>query len=180
MRITTTLARHRRTIRGRVVTTGLVAGGLIAVIGASAVSGASTEHASSGVVVSAMKSATYGTILVSGRTVYTLTPSKVACSTACYKYWPPLLVPAGSTKVTAGNGVSSAKLATVKLANGRRQVTYGGKLLYWFYLDKNAGQVKGITKDKWGEWTDVVLIKPTGGSPTTTTTSGGGGGGIGF
>ncbi|HEY5304333.1 MAG TPA: hypothetical protein VIJ86_09785 [Acidimicrobiales bacterium] len=180
MRYHTTLAATRRTVRGRVITTGLVAGSVLAVVGASAMSGASIGHASSSVVVSTAKSATNGTILVSDRTVYTLAPSKVACASACYKIWPPLLLPVGSTKVTAGRGVSAAKLSSVKLANGRRQVTYGGRLLYWFYLDKSAGQVKGNTTDKWGKWTDVVLLKPAGGTPTTTTTSGGGGGGIGF
>jgi hypothetical protein len=74
--------------------------------------------------------------------------------------------------------VSAAKLGTVKVAAGL-QVTYGGKPLFWFSMDKLAGQVKGNVTDTWGKWADVVLAKPTG-KPVTTTTVAGGGGGVGF
>ena len=59
-----------------------------------------------------------GTILVSGKTVYTLKPSKTACSTACLKIWPALMLPKGVTKATAGKGVSASKLGTVKRSGG--------------------------------------------------------------
>jgi hypothetical protein len=71
------------------------------------------------------------------------------------------------TKATAGTGVSPAKLGTKRIANGR-QVTYGGKALFWFFEDRVAGQVKGNVTDVWGKWIDVVLVKPTS-KPTTTT-----------
>jgi predicted lipoprotein with Yx(FWY)xxD motif len=135
-------------------------------------------------VLVATKTARFGTVLsaTSGaitRTVYTLTPSKVACSAKCLQYWPEVLLAKGAKKPTAGAGVSASKLGTITRAGGRLQVTYAGKALYWFSKDTSQGQVSGNVSDTWGKWTDVVLVKPTG-SPTTTTTTAGGGGGIGF
>jgi predicted lipoprotein with Yx(FWY)xxD motif len=131
--------------------------------------------------VSTLTTKNYGTILQSSRTVYTLSPSKVACTAKCLTYWPEVLLPKGTTKVSAGHGVNGAELGTIKRADGRLQVTYAGKALYRFANDKSPGQVKGNVSDTWGKWSVVVLIKPAGGGgPTTTTTSGGAGGGVGF
>jgi predicted lipoprotein with Yx(FWY)xxD motif len=153
----------------------------VATLTSGGVSEAASAHASSSLVVSVLKTSTYGTVLQSTRTVYTLTPSKVACTATCLTSWPEVLLPRGATKATAAHGVNGAKLGTIPRAGGRLQVTYAGQALYWFALDKRPGQVKGNVSDKWGKWSVVVLVKPTaGGSPTTTTTTGGGGGGIGF
>ena len=40
------------------------------------------------VVVSTTVTTKYGTILVSGKTVYTLKASKVPCTARCLKIWP--------------------------------------------------------------------------------------------
>jgi predicted lipoprotein with Yx(FWY)xxD motif len=155
----------------------LVAGGLATLAGASGASAALHSHATKAVVISTFKSAKVGTILSDGTTVYTLKPSATACSAACHKVWIPVLLSKGATKATAGSGVSAAKLGTVKVSGGL-QVTYGGKPLFWFFLDTKAGMVKGNVTDTWGKWADVVLTKPAG-KPTTTTTAPGGGG-VGF
>ena len=162
---------------GRVVAAAVTAVGGLSVLAVTS-SSASTSRAVAKVVVSTLKTNQFGTILVSGRTVYTLRPSAVACTSSCLKIWPALLLPAGVTHATAGTGVNAAKLGTVRRAGGRLQVTYAGKALYWFYLDKAPGQVKGNIKDKWGKWSVVVTKAPAPG--TTTTSPGGGGGGIGF
>lgn len=136
-------------------------------------------HAAKSVVISTAKNSKYGTILVSGRTLYTLKPSAVACTAKCWKIWPEVLLPKGVKKATAGTGVSAAKLGTIKRAGGVLQVTYSGKALYWFFEDKAAGQVKGVGTDTWGAWSVVVIEKPSsssGGTTTTTSPSGGGGG----
>ncbi|HSN02535.1 MAG TPA: hypothetical protein VLS91_03525 [Acidimicrobiales bacterium] len=142
-----------------------------------------------------MKTATHGTILVAGHTVYTLSPSSTPCRATCLAYWPEVLVPKGAKKAVAGRGVSAAKLGTHRLANGRLQVTYAGRALYYFAFDRAVGQVKGNVTDTWGTWRIVVTKKAAVGStttmqtttttrtttpPTTTTAAGGGGGGIGF
>jgi predicted lipoprotein with Yx(FWY)xxD motif len=134
--------------------------------------GASTHHVSKSVVISTASSKKFGTYLVSGLTLYQLNESD--CSSAkCRMVWPPLLLPKGVTKATAGHGVNAAKLGTTKLANGSLQVTYGGKALFWFYKDTAPGQVKGANAtDQWGKWTLDVTVKPnSSGSSTTTTTS---------
>jgi predicted lipoprotein with Yx(FWY)xxD motif len=142
--------------------------------------GASSSHASKELVISAAKSKSDGTVLVSRTTLYTLKPSATACAAACWKIWPEVLLPKGATKATAGIGVSASKLGTIKRAGGLLQVTYGGKPLYRFFKDKSVGQVNGDLSDTWGKWSAVVTVKPSsGGSPTTTTTSPGGGG-VGF
>jgi predicted lipoprotein with Yx(FWY)xxD motif len=148
-----------------------VAGLALACVGVSA--GASTTKS---VVISTLTTSKLGTILVSGRTVYTLKPSGPACTATCLKYWPPVLLPKGTTKAKAGAGVNAAKLGTVKRGSAL-QVTYAGKALYFFSGDKAAGMVKGNVKDTWGRWSDVVLKAPaTTGTPTTTTTAPSGGG----
>ncbi|MGC1419631.1 MAG: hypothetical protein WA786_05885 [Acidimicrobiales bacterium] len=166
----------RRPFAARVAAASLVLGSLALVGGASA--SASTSHTSKGVVISTIKTAKYGTILVSGHTVYTLTPDAVKCTTKCLSFWNEVLLPKGVTHATAGAGVNAASLGTVKGVGGKLQVTYAGKALYYFFLDKAPGQVKGNIKDTWGKWSVVVTASAPGG--TTTTTAGGGGGGVGF
>ena len=151
-------------------------GGLTASLFAAGTSGAVTSHATKGVVVSTIKYPKLGTILVSGKTLYTLQPSKTACAAACLKIWHELVLPKGVTKATAGTGVSASKLGTIMRANGVRQVTYNGKALYSYSLDKSTGttgRVSGNLKNTWGKWSDVVIVKPTSGSGASTAGSGG-------
>jgi predicted lipoprotein with Yx(FWY)xxD motif len=132
---------------------------------------AASSHSAKGVVVSVAKDSKFGTILVSGKTLYTLKSSATACGTKCLKIWPELLLPKGVTKATAGHGVNAAKLGTVTRAGGGLQVTYAGKPLYWFYKDTAPGQVNGVSTDTWGTWSVVVTKKASSGSGGTTTTS---------
>jgi predicted lipoprotein with Yx(FWY)xxD motif len=110
-----------------------------------------------------------GTILVASETVYTLKPSKTACSTACLKAWPPVLLPRGVKTASAGPGVDRSKLGTAA-AHGARQVTYSGKRLYWYVKDTAPGQVRGNFTDKWGKWASVTIAaaaSPSTEAPTT-------------
>jgi predicted lipoprotein with Yx(FWY)xxD motif len=155
---------------------GLMAGALLAVGGlAVSLAAAATAGATTNVVVAKAKNPTFGTILISGKTVYTLKPSKTPCSTQCLKFWPELLLPKGETHVKVGKGVNAARIGTVKRKGGRRQVTYSGKPLYFFFQDKSPGQVKGNVTDEWGKWSVVVTAKPTGTSTSSTSSSGSGG-----
>lgn len=122
---------------------------------------AATNHKSKTVVVSTTKNAELGTILVSGRTLYTLTASKTPCAARCRKIWPELMLPKGVKRATAGTGVQTALLGTVKRGGGVLQVTYSGKALYRFSGDKTAGQVHGDVTDTWGTWSVVVMPPPT-------------------
>jgi len=129
--------------------------------------------AASSVVVSTATTSAFGTILVSGHTVYTLKASKTPCTAQCLKIWPELMLPKGTVKATAGKGVNAAKLGALMRSGGKFQVTYAGKPLYWFSGDTAAGQVHGNVTDTWGKWSTVTLAKPTPASSGTSTTSGG-------
>lgn len=185
----------------KVAAASLALGAIASTVGLSVASASVHSRSAKSVVISTFKSAKFGTILSDAKTLYTLKPNSVACTSVCHKYWIEVLLPKGVTHATAGAGVSTAKLGTKKVKDGL-QVTYGGKPLFWFFLDKAAGQVKGNVTDTWGKWSDVVLVKPAGKPattttvakattttqptatttrpPTTTTTASGGGGGVGF
>jgi predicted lipoprotein with Yx(FWY)xxD motif len=144
---------------GRITAAVVAAGALLAPLFTAGTAGAATGHTAKSVVISMLKTKRFGTVLVSGTTLYTLKPSKVACATACQKIWPEVLLPKGVMNATAGPGVSAAKLGTVKGAGGALQVTYSGKALYWFVGDHAPGQVNGNVTDIWGTWSDVGTVK---------------------
>ncbi len=153
---------------GRMAGAVVALGGLSGLVVAESAAGAATK-----VVVSTTKNAKLGTILVSGKTVYTLKASKTPCTTQCLQVWPALTLPQGVTMATAGKGVSASKLGTVMGSNGALQVTYAGKPLYWFSGDKSAGQVHGNVTDTWGKWSTVVTAKSAKSSSGSGSSSGG-------
>ena len=59
------------------------------------------------------------------------------CYGACAKAWPPVYT---SGKPVAGAGVRKSLLGTTRRRNGRRQVTYNGRPLY-YYAHEGPGQV---------------------------------------
>jgi predicted lipoprotein with Yx(FWY)xxD motif len=92
--------------------------------------------------VSAEQIGDAGNVLVGagGKALYASdqeTHGKVLCTGACLSFWTPLTVsgtPTGSSL--------TGKLAVVKRPDGKKQVTYNGKLLYSFTQDK-PGKVTG-------------------------------------
>jgi predicted lipoprotein with Yx(FWY)xxD motif len=166
---------------GRVVVAAVALGGISASVLTIDIAGAVTNREATSVAVSTVKTNKFGKILVSGKTLYTLKPSKTACAAACLKIWPELVLPAGVTKATAGHGVSASNLGTVMRAGGVLQVTYSGKPLYWFSGDTAAGQVHGNVTDTWGKWSAVVTAKPRKSSSSSGSSgSSSGSGGAGF
>jgi predicted lipoprotein with Yx(FWY)xxD motif len=166
----------RKVPLGRMIGAAVALGGLSGLVLAE-----STAGAASSVIVTTTKNAKFGTILVSGKALYTLKASKTACSTSCLKIWPALMLPKGVAKATAGTGVSASKLGTVK-RGGALQVTYAGKPLYRFVEDTGASQVNGNITDTWGKWS-VVVTKPASSSSSSGSGSGGstaGSGGVSF
>src|SRR5262245_9852352 len=76
----------------------------------------------------------FGQILFDGRgfVLYGFTKDPrghSACSGACAQAWPPYIVAA---KPAAGAGVNARLLGTTRRADGRLQVTYGSKPLYYY------------------------------------------------
>jgi predicted lipoprotein with Yx(FWY)xxD motif len=60
------------------------------------------------------------------------------CYGACAKAWPPVYT---SGRPVAGPGIKRSLLGTTRRRDGRRQVTYAGKPLY-YYAHERAGQVR--------------------------------------
>jgi predicted lipoprotein with Yx(FWY)xxD motif len=173
------MRQHRSRARG-IRFVGL-AGAILAVGGLSASAVAvGTASAKAGLVISTSKTASFGTILVSGTALYTLKASSTPCNAQCTKIWPEVLLPKGVKSAKAGAGVNAAKLGTVKRAHGALQVTYAGKPLYRFFQD-TPGQVNGNITDAWGKWTVMATVPA---APSSTGSGSGGStagsGGAGF
>lgn len=125
-----------------------------------------------------IKATSLGKVLVAanGHTLYLFThdkSNKSLCAGQCAVFWPPLLV---ASKPVAGAGVSASMLGWTKRADGKLQVTYNHHPLYFFKLDKKAGQVNGQAVNHFGGLWWVVsakglAIKKTESGSTTTTTS---------
>lgn len=62
---------------------------------------------------------------------------KPVCYGECAEAWPPVFA---KGKPVAGDGVNESLLGTVERRDGRRQVTYAGRPLY-FYAHESPGQV---------------------------------------
>ena len=89
------------------------------------------------------KSSSYGRVLFDGRghVLYAFTrdaKGRSACYGTCAKRWPVYFAKGG---LNAGPGVKRTLLGTTKRRDGRRQVTYVGRLLYHYVGDTKAGQV---------------------------------------
>jgi predicted lipoprotein with Yx(FWY)xxD motif len=87
-----------------------------------------------------------GRILVDrrGHTLYLFRKDRggrSACSGACARVWPPLLV-AGSRPV-GGHGIVAAKLTTTRRRDNALQVVYNGHPLYMMTADSRPGQTVG-------------------------------------
>jgi predicted lipoprotein with Yx(FWY)xxD motif len=84
----------------------------------------------------------YGRILGDGRgqAVYIFdkeTTRKSECYGDCARAWPPVLT---KGRPRAGKGARARLLGTTRRRNGKRQVTYRGRPLY-YYVDDSPGQV---------------------------------------
>ena len=91
----------------------------------------------------------------------------VLCKGACLSFWQPLTV-SGTPK---GHGVPG-KLGTIRRPDGGRQVTYGGRPLYSFKLDKPGKATGDGFKDAFGSQKFTWRVShPVGVASTSTTTS---------
>ena len=133
-----------------------------------------TDHAAKPVIVASARRGKLGVILETskGFTLYHYaldTSKKSACTGGCAQAWPPLVLPKGVTKATAGTGVSQALLGTVKRGGGVLQVTYRGEPLYTFGGDTKAGETSGQGVGNF----HVVTVKAAATPASTPSTSAG-------
>lgn len=78
-----------------------------------------------------------------GRSLYLFekdTRGRSACSGVCAAYWPPLLTNGRSIAI---RGAKPSLLASIRRADGSRQVSYAGHPLYFFSGDTRRGQTNG-------------------------------------
>jgi predicted lipoprotein with Yx(FWY)xxD motif len=110
---------------------------------------AASDKGTTTVVVKSVMNAKLGKKVLAtagGLTLYRNTQEKsghIKCTGGCASVWPPLTLPAGATRATAGAGVTQALLAKVRRPDGRWQVTYKGQPLYRYSADRRAGQANG-------------------------------------
>jgi predicted lipoprotein with Yx(FWY)xxD motif len=190
-------ARHRRgALRSWLLAGGLALGAAatVAACGSSSSSttaGSPSSSAPTGassaasVTISAKSVPGVGTVLVNGQgqTLYMLTSEKggkITCTQAngCTQAWPETLLTSGATAATAGSGVQSSLLGTVKDASGNLEVTYNHWPLYTFSGDSGPGAAKGQALTSFGG-TWYVLNgsgNPVTSSQSGTASSGGGNG----
>jgi predicted lipoprotein with Yx(FWY)xxD motif len=153
--------------------------------GSSSGSGSGQQAAASqGTTLSSRNLSGLGAVLVdqSGKTVYS--PQQefggtIKCTGGCLSFWVP--VKAG-TKLTASSNLTG-KLGTIhRKDDGVTQLTYSGKPLYTFVLDKAAGQAHGNNfSDSFGGVSFTWHALTTSGSPAKQSQPGstGGSGGSG-
>jgi predicted lipoprotein with Yx(FWY)xxD motif len=91
-----------------------------------------------------VKNSEFGRVLfdANGQVVYVFEiddRNQSACTSAeCVKAWPPVLT---SEPPSAGAGADKSLLGTIRRADGRLQVTYNGRPLY-FYEHESPGEIK--------------------------------------
>jgi predicted lipoprotein with Yx(FWY)xxD motif len=127
----------------------------LCVAGAVATAGASGSRAVAAKAAKVqVRHTSVGKILVSasGFTLYRFTRdprNKDTCLTVenCAEVWPPLLT---SGRPLAGSGVKSSLLSSIKLSNGKRQVTYAGHPLYTYSGDSAGGETGYVGFSSYG------------------------------
>jgi predicted lipoprotein with Yx(FWY)xxD motif len=107
-------------------------------------------------------SSRYGRILFDGRgfVLYAFTRDtnrRSACYGACAKAWP---VYYAKGTLGAGAGIKRSLLGTTKRRDGRRQITYAGRPLYYYVGDTKVGQIlcQNVTEFG-GTW---LVVRPSG------------------
>jgi predicted lipoprotein with Yx(FWY)xxD motif len=110
-----------------------------------------------------VRSTQFGRILFDGRgrALYAFTrdrrEGRSRCYGACAKAWP---VYFAKGRLLAGKGVRQSLLGTSRRRDGRRQVTYNRRPLYYYVGDKKPGQVLCQNVDEFGgTW---LVVRPSG------------------
>ena len=109
-----------------------------------------------------VKSSSFGRVLFDGRgfVLYAFTRDKngrSSCYGACAKAWP---VYYAKATLRAGTGIKRSLIGTTKRRDGRRQITYAGRPLYYYVGDTHAGQILCQDVVEYGgRW---LIVRPSG------------------
>jgi predicted lipoprotein with Yx(FWY)xxD motif len=137
---------------------------ILVVVAATFVAGSGVAHASADARATlTVQSTRFGSILFDGRgrALYAFTRDRRGGSSRCYgacaRAWP---VYFASGRLLAGKGVKRSLIGTTRRRDGRRQVTYNGRPLYYYVGDKSPGQVLCQDVDEFGgTW---LVMRPSG------------------
>jgi predicted lipoprotein with Yx(FWY)xxD motif len=92
--------------------------------------------------------------------VFTRDPrGRSVCEGPCAKAWPPYVT---RGRPTAGPGLRRSALGTTRRKDGRRQVTYAGRPLYFYIGDTRPGQIGCQNVVEFG---GTWLVQAPGGAP---------------
>ena len=109
-----------------------------------------------------VKSSAFGRVLFDGRgyVLYAFTrdgKGRSTCYGACARAWP---VYYAKGALRAGTGVRRSLLGTIRRRDGRRQITYAGRPLYYYVGDTKAGQIRCQNAVEYGgTW---LVVRPSG------------------
>ena len=130
---------------------------------AAAVALVASAPAGAGTTVTVKPGASdYGRILFDGKgfALYAFTRDgrgRSRCSGRCAAAWPPYIA-RGAVK--PGAGTAAGKLGVTLRADGRKQVTFDGRPLYYYVGDRKPGQVLCQNVSEFGGlW---LVLRPTG------------------
>jgi predicted lipoprotein with Yx(FWY)xxD motif len=133
---------------------------LLVLVVAAPLAAANAEQARPTLTV---RSTRYGSILFDGRgrALYAFTRDprggRSQCYGACAKAWP---VYFAGGRLLAGKGVKRSLIGTTKRRDGRRQITYNRRPLYYYVSDVKPGQVTCQNVDEFGGlW---LVVRPSG------------------
>lgn len=108
-----------------------------------------------------VKSSEFGRVLFDGsnRALYAFTRDprgRSACYGACATAWPPYIVRGA---LRAGAGAKRSLLGTTRRQDGKRQLTYAGKPLY-YYVGDPVGEIRcQNVREFGGLW---LVVRPSG------------------
>jgi predicted lipoprotein with Yx(FWY)xxD motif len=137
---------------------------VLVVLAASFAAGSGVARGSAGSQATlTVRKSNYGSILFDGRgrALYAFTRDRRGgtsrCYGACAKKWP---VYFAGGRLLAGKGVKSSLIGTTKRRDGRKQITYNGRPLYYYVGDKSPGQVLCQNVAEFGgTW---LVVRPNG------------------
>jgi predicted lipoprotein with Yx(FWY)xxD motif len=135
---------------------------LLLLAGAAVAASASYAGSAESRAALAVRSSTFGRILFDGRSralyAFTRDPrGRSACSGACAAAWPPFLV---RSRPDARTGISSRLVGTTRRADGKLQVTYAGRPLYYYVGDRKPREVRCQNVSEFGGvW---LVVRPNG------------------
>jgi len=137
---------------------------ILVVVTASFAAGSGIARASADAQATlTVRSSSFGSVLFDGRgrALYAFTRDRRGgasrCYGACAQKWP---VYFAGGRLVAGKGVKRALLGTTRRRDGRRQVTYNGRPLYYYVGDRSPGQVLCQNIDEFGgTW---LVVRPSG------------------